>query len=179
MVISSQKEHVCCVDGIVRHQSCQFPNILSQVWQQYLQINIDSLVVNWFLKVVLEMVISLQKEHRMEVLKVTINICSKHFACWGHEMQCASTAIQLFSATYAAAFRLAGELERADIIITINNWFDCMNSKSSGLEQANKFRSPLGTQWEHQEQAMLDMLKLMESMVRHALYFTLFKAILY
>ena len=133
----------------------------------------------WFLKVVLEMVISLQKEHRMEVLKVTINICSKHFACWGHEMQCASTAIQLFSATYAAAFRLAGEKDKADVIITINNWFDCMNSKSSGLEQANKFRSPLGTQWEHQEQAMLAMLKLMESMVRHALYFTLFKAILY
>ena len=54
-----------------------------------------------------------------------------------------------------------------------------MNSKSQGLEQANKYRSPLGTQWEHQEQAMLAMLKLMESMVRHALYFTLFKAILY
>ena len=106
----------------------------------------------------------------MEVLKVTINICSKHFACWGHEMQCASTAIQLFSATYAAAFRLAGEKDKADVIITINNWFDCMNSKSSGLEQANKFRSPLGTQWEHQEQAMLAMLKLMESMVRHGLY---------
>ena len=106
----------------------------------------------------------------MEILKVTINICSKHFACWGHEMQCASTAIQLFSATYAAAFRLAGELEKADIIITINNWFDCMNSKSQGLEQANKYRSPLGTQWEHQEQAMLAMLKLMESMVRHELY---------
>ena len=94
-------------------------------------------------------------------------------------MQCASTAIQLFSATYAAAFRLAGEVDKADIIITINNWFDCMNSKSQGLEQANKYRSPLGTQWEHQEQAMLAMLKLMESMVRHALYFTLFKAILY
>ena len=104
----------------------------------------------------------------MEVLKVTINICSKHFACWGHEMQTASTAIQLFSATYAAAFRLAGELEKADIILTINNWFDTMNSKSSGLEQANKYRSPLGTQWEHQEQAMLAMLKLMESMVSRA-----------
>ena len=72
-----------------------------------------------------------------------------------------------------------GEKDKADVIITINNWFDCMNSKSSGLEQANKYRSPLGTQWEHQEQAMLAMLKLMESMVRHALYFTLFKAILY
>ena len=85
-------------------------------------------------------------------------------------MQNASTAIQLFSATYAAAFRLAGEEDKAQVILTINNWFDCMNSKAKGLEQANKFRSPLGTQWEHQEQAMLAMLKLMESMVRCKFY---------
>ena len=37
-------------------------------------------------------------------------------------MQTVSTAAQLFSATYAAAFRLSGEHDKADIVAIINNW---------------------------------------------------------
>ena len=37
-------------------------------------------------------------------------------------MQTVSTAAQLFSATYAAAFRLSGENDKADVVAIINNW---------------------------------------------------------
>ena len=39
-------------------------------------------------------------------------------------MQTVSTAAQLFSATYAAAFRLSGEKDKADIVAIVNNWLD-------------------------------------------------------
>ena len=37
-------------------------------------------------------------------------------------MQCVSTAAQLFSATYAAVFRLNGEEDKASIVEIVNNW---------------------------------------------------------
>ena len=37
-------------------------------------------------------------------------------------MQCVSTAAQLFSATYAAVFRLNGEEDKASVVEIINNW---------------------------------------------------------
>ena len=47
---------------------------------------------------------------------------SKHFTASGHEMQCVSTAAQLFSATYAAVFRLNGEEDKASVVEIVNNW---------------------------------------------------------
>ena len=37
-------------------------------------------------------------------------------------MQCVSTAAQLFSATYAAVFRLNGEEDKASVVEIVNNW---------------------------------------------------------
>ena len=47
--------------------------------------------------------------------------------------------------------------------------FDVMNSKSYA-DQANKLKCPLGQHWQIQEEALIAMLNLMQSMVRRAIY---------
>ena len=100
-------------------------------------------------------------------------IKSKHFSSSGHQQQSVSSACQIFSSTYAAAFRLNGEEEKAEVVQCVNNWFDTMNSRTKMYKPddesagVNKYKSALGTYWPVQEQALLQMLELMEGLVRN------------
>ena len=61
---------------------------------------------------------------------------------------------------------------KAEVVQCVNNWFDTMNSRTNIYKPddetsgVNKYKSALGTYWPVQEQALLQMLELMEGLVR-------------
>ena len=87
-----------------------------------------------------------------------------HLDCFGHQTQNVRTAVQLLSRSVANAFEESKRPELAYAIRTINNWFDCMDSRVQ-FHKYNRIKSGLGVHWKEQEKSLKEMLILMESMV--------------
>lgn len=58
-----------------------------------------------------------------------------------------------------------GDADKADIVSTINNWFDTMDSRNGYHKSGNENKSGLGVFWETQEESLRRMQALTESMV--------------
>ena len=85
-------------------------------------------------------------------------------------MQSVSCASQVFSSTVAACFRLHHQDDKAEIVKTINDWFDVMNSRHKYAQKLNKLLAALGVHWQEQEAALLKMLRVMENMVNNYIH---------
>ena len=72
--------------------------------------------------------------------------------------------MQLFSRSVANSFTLAGRHDLAYCVMTVNDWFDTMDSRI-GHHRYNKMKSGLGKYWENQHSSLLKMLELTSGMV--------------
>ena len=60
---------------------------------------------------------------------------------------------------------MTGDADKAYIVLTVNDWFDSMDSRNGYHKSGNENKSGLGVFWERQEESLRKMLALTESMV--------------
>ena len=70
--------------------------------------------------------------------------------------------MQLLSSSVANAFREAGELEKGELIQTIDSWFDVFDSRTQ-FHRSKQLKNGLGVHEEQQVAALNKMLNLMEN----------------
>ena len=71
-------------------------------------------------------------------------------------------AVQLLSSSVANAFREAGDLDKAELIQRIDDWFDSFDSRSK-YHQSKKLKNGFGIHEEEQTAALNSMLDLMKN----------------
>ena len=89
-------------------------------------------------------------------------ISDDHLYCVGPQRQRVKPAVQLLSSSVANAFREAGDLDKRELIQTIDNWFDVCDSRSMH-HRTKRLKNGLGIHEEQQVAALNKMLKLMDN----------------
>ena len=85
-----------------------------------------------------------------------------HINAKGHASQNVSISTQLFSKTVASAFEVFGMPAHAWFVLTVNNFFDVMNS--TAVEHTNKLKCAYGVHESQQREALVNMEKLLLDM---------------
>ena len=85
-----------------------------------------------------------------------------HINAKGHASQNVSISTQLFSKTVSSAFEVFGMPVHAWFVLTVNNFFDVMNS--TAVEHTNKLKCAYGVHESQQREALVNMEKLLLSM---------------
>ena len=89
-------------------------------------------------------------------------ITDDHLYCVGPQRQRVKPAVQLLSSSVANAFRDAGEMDKAELIQIIDDWFDVFDSRTK-FHRSKQLKNGLGVHEERQIGALNKMLKLMEN----------------
>ena len=86
-----------------------------------------------------------------------------HLEVQGQETQRVRLAVQVLSGSVANMFEILGMKHKAEIVHIINNFFDVCDSRAKFSKGNNRFKCGLGVYEEDQQQALKDMIELMES----------------
>ena len=95
-------------------------------------------------------------------LSKLFKITDDHLYCVGPQRQRVKPAVQLLSSSVANAFREAGDLDKAELIQIIDDWFDVSDSRTQHHRSKN-LKNGLGVHEENQVAALKKMLNLMEN----------------
>jgi len=95
-------------------------------------------------------------------LKICHKLTQHHLDLKGSARQNVRLAAQTLSHTTATALKCFGKEKQAELIETINNWFDVMNSRTEF--DSNPLKCSYGVHQNEQEASLLKMSNLMEQM---------------
>ena len=104
----------------------------------------------------------LNKDSPEGELSKLYKITDDHLYCVGPQRQHVKPAVQLLSSSVANAFREAGDLDKAELIQRIDDWFDVFDSRIKH-HKAKKLKNGFGIHEEEQIAALNSMLDLMKN----------------